>query len=277
MARGVVDSPMTPAQSALLGELCLVLRDDPRIGSAWLTGSLAAGRGDPWSDIDITLVVQGDLISGLLTDLMREDGPLPATALRLSQFGRLVNGTTPDLQRFDLLLSTPEEFARQDAARVRRLFGDPDHAPPPQAPKADAAAAAAAARRIEGLVTEFLRILSLAPVAIGRQEWIVMQDGVAHLRRLLIELMLEENGIGPGERGGAKKLNPFLTADQRQELEALVPPRAVRAELLAANRDLRDRFLPRARRLAAARGATWPAAWEDTVRDSLARRLPELG
>ncbi len=44
MARGVVDSPMTPAQSALLGELCLVLRDDPRIGSAWLTGSLAAGR-----------------------------------------------------------------------------------------------------------------------------------------------------------------------------------------------------------------------------------------
>ena len=150
--------------------------------------------------------------------------------------------------RFDLMLTTPEEFARQDLAGVRLLFGDAGQAPPerqsrPQDPTA-------AAKRIESLVTEFLRILSLAPVAVGRREWVVMQDGVGHLRRLLIELMLEENGIGPAERGGAKKLYPFLTTEQIAELEALVPPRAIEAELLAANRDLRDRFLPRARRVA---------------------------
>ncbi len=274
MAQGVMEAPMTPAQAALLGDLCLALRDDRRIGSAWLTGSLAAGRGDPWSDIDLTLVVEGDLIARLLADLMREEGPLPATVLRLSQFGRLVNGTTPDLQRFDLLLSTPEEFARQDGARIRRLFGETGHAPPARQPKGPDPATA---RRVEGLVTEFLRILSLAPVAVGRQEWIVMQDGVGHLRRLLIELMLEENGVGPGERGGAKKLNPFLSPEQRLELESLAPPRAAEAELLAANRDLRDRFLPRARRVAAACGATWPEAWEAAVRAGLARDLPTLG
>jgi hypothetical protein len=266
---------VTPDQQSLLEALETALRPDARIGSAWLTGSLGACRGDPWSDIDITLVAAADDLPGLLGDLMRADGPLPATALRLSQFGRLVNGTTPDLMRFDLVLSTPEEFARQDPAGVRLLFGDAGQAPPerpgrPQDP-------AAAAKRIESLVTEFLRILSLAPVAVGRQEWVVMQDGVGHLRRLLIELMLEENGIGPAERGGAKKLYPFLTAEQIAELEALVPPRAIEAELIAANRDLRDRFLPRARRVAADRGATWPADWEAAVMSGLARDLPALG
>lgn len=274
MAERPADPPMTSAQAALLGELCLALRDDPRIGSAWLTGSLAAGRGDPWSDIDITLVVDQTLIAQLLSDLMRPDGVLPQTVLRLSQFGRLVNGTTPDLQRFDLLLSTPEEFARQNPDQVRLLFGAAFDLARPQ-PRADGDPAKAA--RVTALVTEFLRILSLAPVALGRQEWIVMQDGVGHLRRLLIELMLEENGVGPADRGGAKKLNPFLREDQRRELEGLTPPRAVASELLAANRELRDCFLPRARRLVEACGATWPDAWEAAVRAGLTRDLPELG
>jgi predicted nucleotidyltransferase len=266
---------VTPEQQSLLDQLVTALRPDDRIGSAWLTGSLGAGRGDAWSDIDITLVVAAGDIQDLLGDLMRPDGPLPATALRLSQFGRLVNGTTPDLMRFDLVLVTPDEFARQDPAGVRLLFGDASQAPPQRpAPSQDPAAAA---RRIEGLVTEFLRILSLAPVAVGRREWVVMQDGVGHLRRLLIELMLEENDIGPAERGGAKKLYPFLTAEQIAELEALAPPRAVKAELIAANRDLRDRFLPRARRVAGERGAAWPADWEAAVMSGLARDLPELG
>lgn len=266
---------MTPDQQSLLEALETALRADDRIGSAWLTGSLGAARGDAWSDIDITLVVAADDMSGLLGDLMAQDGPLPATALRLSQFGRLVNGTTPKLQRFDLLLATPEEFARQKAADVKLLFGDASQGPterPRPAPDP-----AAVARRVEGLVTEFLRVLSLAPVPVGRREWVVMQDGVGHLRRLLIELMLEENGVGPAERGGAKKLYPFLTPEQIAELEALVPPRAVEADLLAANRDLRDLFLPRARRVAQATGAVWPADWEAAVMSGLARDLPALG
>jgi hypothetical protein len=92
----------------------------------------------------------------------------------------------------------------------------------------------------------------------------------------LIELMLEENGVGPAERGGAKKLYPFLTAEQIAELEVLVPPLADEAQLIAANRDLRDRFLPRARRVAGATGAVWPKAWEAAVMSGLARDLPAL-
>lgn len=266
---------MTPDQQSLMETLKTALNADSRILSAWLTGSLGAGRGDAWSDIDITLVAGANDIAALLGDLMAQDGPLPPTALRLSQFGRLVNATTPTLQRFDLLLSTPEEFARHNAAAVKLLFGDASQGPAERpAPPSDPAAVA---RRVEALVTEFLRVLSLAPVPVGRREWVVMQDGVGHLRRLLIELMLEENGVGPAERGGAKKLYPFLTAEQIAELEALAPPRAVEAELLAANRDLRDRFLPRARRVANASGAVWPADWEAAVMAGLARDLPALG
>jgi len=266
---------VTPDQHTLLEALETALQAEARIGSAWLTGSLGAGRGDPWSDVDITLVVAADDLPGLLSDLMRADGPLPATVLRLSQFGRLVNGTTPDLMRFDLVLTTPDEFARQHPADVRLLFGDAGQAPLERPARSQDPVAAA--RRIEALVTEFLRILSLAPVAMGRREWVVMQDGVGHLRRLLIELMLEENGIGPADRGGAKKLYPFLSAEQIAELEALVPPRADAVELLAAHRDLRDRFLPRARRVAQASGAVWPADWEAAVMSGLARDLPALG
>ena len=83
--------------------------------------------------------------------------------------------------------------------------------------------------------------------------------------------------MGPAERGGAKKLYPFLTAEQIAELEALVPPRAIEAELLAANRNLRDRFMPRARRVVQARGGVWPTDWEAAVLSGLARDLPALG
>jgi hypothetical protein len=93
------------------------------------------------------------------------------------------------------------------------------------------------------------------------------------MRRLMIDLMLEENGVGPIERGGALHRNPLLTAEQRHEFETLAPVTADRAGLIAANVALAERFLPRARRLAGRIGMVWPEAFEAATRRSLKDRL----
>jgi hypothetical protein len=85
--------------------------------------------------------------------------------------------------------------------------------------------------------------------------------------------MLEENGVGPAQRGGALRRNPFLTADQRAELAAIPPISAERRSVLAANRVLAAIFLPRARRLAESIGMAWPTEFEDATRRNLKLKL----
>jgi hypothetical protein len=65
------------------------------------------------------------------------------------------------------------------------------------------------------MAQEFLRILGLSPGAFGRREWLMAQEGVGLLRKGLIEMMFEANGFGRAARGGAKRLNQYLTPEQR--------------------------------------------------------------
>ena len=74
-------------------------------------------------------------------------------------------------------------------------------------------------------------------------------------------------------RGGALKLYPFLTARQRAELEAIPPIQASKESVLNASINIARAFFPRAKRLAAARGLTWPSAMEDAMRAHLKRTL----
>jgi hypothetical protein len=110
-------------------------------------------------------------------------------------------------------------------------------------------------------------------VALGREEYILGLSGLEILRRLTVDLMLEENGVGPAERGGALHRNPFLTKEQRSELASLAPVVADRDGLIAANRALAAIFLPRARQLAARTGTAWPSIFEAATRRSLQERL----
>src|SRR6185295_5175483 len=93
------------------------------------------------------------------------------------------------------------------------------------------------------------------------------------LRRMLIDLMLEKNGLSPAMRGGALHLNDLLTPAQRQALEALPPVRADRASLLAADKALWRLFEPLAKELCTRSGAVWPSAFEGATRGHLARAL----
>lgn len=261
---------MTDAQQSLIDQLTGVLAADPRVRSVWLHGSLGRGIGDPWSDVDLAIEVAEPDRATCLADYACGRTGLPDLAMARPIFGRILTAVTPDWARFDLMFVTGEELARLDRAALRPLLGDPGSQPSPLAPVAEAGAPA----RLAALVEEFLRVLGLTPVGVGRGEWLVMQHGTELLRRMLVDLMLEENGFGsPEVRGGVKRLNPFLSETQRATLERLEPPLARPEALLAATVELARLFLARARPLAERLGTPWPEAFETATRRHLRTAL----
>jgi hypothetical protein len=110
-------------------------------------------------------------------------------------------------------------------------------------------------------------------VVLGRGEYLVAMDGIGHMRRLIVDLFLEEAGVSQAARGGALHLNRLLTEDQRRALAAVPPLEANRESVIAAQEHLTHLFLPAARALARKTGATWPSSFEDATRRTLEKNL----
>lgn len=254
---------MTRQQQAILDQLVAALAVDPRVRSAWLSGSLARDGGDRWSDVDVTAVVEQSDLPAAIAAYRSPRPDLPDQVFSQLVHGRIVSTITHDWERFDLTFLTLAEFAVQDGAGLRRLLGEGDP-PPPRPPAADTGAAA----RVTAIIYEFVRVLGLLPVAVGREEWLVAQQGFELLRKMTVDLILEANGVPPGARG-AKRLNAYLTAGQQAALEAIVPPAAARKAVVAANREIAALFLTHAHPLADRLGIEWPAAFEAATRARL--------
>ena len=260
----------TPFQQSLIDSITRALSADARIESAWLSGSLGKGGGDAFSDVDVTVVVPESVFDAVLKHYTADLTAIaPVVHTFTHGFGRLVSSVTQDWQRFDLTFLKPAEFAAMPLGELKPLFnrGTPQKAvpaaPPPHKPQA---------ARIEQIVREFLRVLGLAPVAMGRGEYLASLDGAGLLRRMVIDLMQEKNGIGP-VRGSAIHVNVHLTGEQRRALEALPPLSADRESLLAMNEALWRIFRPLGQDLCAQTGAPWPSAFEDATREHLAHAL----
>jgi hypothetical protein len=166
---------------------------------------------------------------------------------------------TPAWDRFDLFFIAPQELARYEAGKLAPLFVRGGARP-------EAAGPAPEPSKFDLAITEFFRVLGLAPVGAGRGELLLMIEGVGLLRRMVIDTMLELNGSTQAERGGHLKLNPFLTAEQRAALEALPPLDASLDSAVANHIALTLLFLPCAKALAAQRGMQWPEALEQAAR-----------
>jgi hypothetical protein len=261
----------TPGQQELIDAAARVLRDDPGIEAAWLGGSLGRGAGDAFSDVDLVALVRppaGPAETGLRYG--RVVGRIAQPVLVNPLFGgRIVNVVTADWRRFDISFVAPDELGRYDAARLVPLFNRGEHAPP----RKDAAPYRTSPETALALANEFLRVLGLLVVADGREEWTLAVGGAEILRRLVLNAMLEDNGVGPDQRGGALRRNPFLTDGQRRALEGLPPVAANRDSVFAANLALAALFLPLARRLVERTGAAWPADFEAATRRHLQARL----
>lgn len=259
---------MTPAQDRVFQQVLGALLGDPRVLGVWLSGSFARGEGDAWSDIDFVAEVGPDDQAACVADYHRGQPGMPPALHALVVYHVIVSAVTDDWQRYDITFVTRPQMTMMDQAKLKPLSGAA-HEPLPVTPRRPDAGAPA---RIEALVREFLRVAGLAPVGAGREEWLVMQQGVELLRHMTIDVMLEANGVGPADRG-QKALNAHLTIDQRAALEALAPAPARLDALLAETQGLSRLFMTHARPLAARLGVAWPDAFEAATRRHLKATL----
>jgi predicted nucleotidyltransferase len=267
---GPTDATPTAEQRQLIDTLSGLLLSEAQVEALWLAGSLGKREGDEYSDVDL-LVMAADggaselsqRLTGRLSEVVE-----PVLVNRLYG-GRVLNVVTDDWRRFDLSFIEPADLVRYDAMSLTPLFNRSGRSPP----SAPSVAYQTPPERVVELANEFLRVVGLSVGALGRQEHQLALTGIDILRRLTLDLMLEENDVSPAARGGALRRNPFLTDDQRAELAALPPLSADDGSVIASNRAFARIFLPRAKRLASRVGAPWPGAFEAATRRHLKSRL----
>ncbi len=261
------DTAIKTITNALLGQ--------PAVRALFLSGSHATGHHDAYSDIDFVLVAtEGatDAIARLWQETVTAVGPLMLWRDRKVR-PLLINAITADFLRIDAIILKPDQLAAYTQETLSVLFDhDGLHANltesrPRTPPNRD---------HVRYQFEEFIRILALLPVGIGRKEYVNGITGIFHLRNLLIDLLIEETGVQ--HRGGALHLNRLVTADQLELLAGLPVPAPTREAVIEANLAYACAYLPRARRLAKHWGVEWPTRFEAAtwqyLKDTLAIDKP---
>lgn len=251
----------------LLARIAAVLADDGRVEAAWLAGSLGRGEGDRWSDVDVFAAASDERRDALVADWETVAARISPTVL-LQRANGVFTHVTPEWLRFDVAIGGPSDVATRSRAAHRLLF---DHAGldgcllPQTEPTPPSRA------RVEGLTREFLRILGLLPVVLGREELEVAASGAGLVRMLLVQLLLEE--AGGDTRGGALRLRSALAPDRLGLLRDLPAIAATRESAIAVHVACTRAFLSVARDLATRTGATWPRDLEAAALTHLRREL----
>ena len=252
-----------------LDRIVEILQADPRVLAAFLLGSHARGTADRHSDVDLWLVVEPGAKDAFVAGWPELSDRVAPSVLRQHVFGSTFLHITPDWQRWDVSIGLPDDVPSRTRSTVKLLFdraGLTDRLAPPGAPKAPDPA------KINALTTEFLRVMGLLPVVLGRREHVVGVSGAGLLRALIVQLFLED--VAVEDRGGALHLNALLPSERLRALLDLPSPETTHDSVLEAHLACARLFLPTARELAARTGAHWPSELEDALR----RRLhTELG
>ncbi|MEO9575666.1 MAG: nucleotidyltransferase domain-containing protein [Tateyamaria sp.] len=240
------------------------------IQAMFLSGSHATGLADTYSDIDFVMVAEAgatDAVSALWRDAVAQTGEIVLWWDRTT-VPVLINAITADWTRTDVIILKPDQMGHQTQAGLKPLF---DHkelhrtlakAPSPAQPNA---------KKLRYQIEEFIRILGLLHLAVGRAEYINGVLGVFHLRAALVELMIEETSAP--NRGGILHLNRLITDEQKAVLTGMPAPVPDRDSMIAAHLAYAAAFLPRARMRAQALGMEWPERFEEVTWARLGKTL----
>lgn len=244
---------------------------EERILAACLLGSFATGRADAFSDVDFHCVVEDD-DAEWFRENWRPLAERMTDAVHTGVIPNMIGGLaiTPQWQHLDLVFHPRSHFRQEDHPALWPLFdrtGELLPAEPRREPPGDAEPYFPAQA-----VDFYLYFLGNLAVVLGRGELLLASSGAILTRDVgLVQVMLAENGVHKSD--GAKRLNRYLTDDQRAFLEALPPVAADRASVIAHNRVVAAEFIRRGRALADRTGAQWPVAFERATLDYLKRSL----
>ena len=208
----------------------------------FLSGSLGADGGDDYSDADLILVMAGDAHAPFLeqvrgwieeiTPLIHWFQPVPGIPI--------FSAITDAWERIDLSV-TISELILGTKESLSSLY-DPEHlldgvadtAPERQAEQA----------KLLHLTHEFIRVLGLTPVAMGRKDYVVAMQGAGLMRSHTIEFEVECLALPTPP--GMLNLSANLPKEARMALEGLPAVAAEPASLWAHQTALAAHFIPRA-------------------------------
>jgi hypothetical protein len=221
-----------------------VLNSDPRVQSVELSGSIAAGTADKWSDLDLHVVTFAEHHDAFLADW-----PSWLAAITPTVFARtpiapsVINTVTADGLTFDVAVFpgaeppfvTPSTYLVGSMSRHRfDYIGD--------------ALEYAVAEQLRGLAGPFISLIQ-------REEHMRHLAGVPHLLGLLTTVFLAETGADPP----GKHWNRTFTEEQRSAVAALPPVRATRDDIVTFGLAVASLLVTRARPLYPRFDLTWPS------------------
>src|SRR3954468_11752878 len=100
---------VTDAQQGLIDAVQRCLAADSEIEAAWLAGSLGAGGGDTFSDVDILALTPAGRAGEAARRYAADLTAIAPTVLVMTLYGRVVSAVTDDWRRFDLSFVEPGE------------------------------------------------------------------------------------------------------------------------------------------------------------------------
>jgi Nucleotidyltransferase domain len=259
-------------QDQIIQAVSSALLDHEELRALFLVGSFGKGTADSYSDIDFLAVVEEGKKAEFLS-IWRKTLESIAPVVFWNQRplgGTLINVVTADWVRCDLAIPADNKLGHRSKDTVRVLI---DRDGLYETLPAHLAYKGPNTGRVTYLINEFIRVLGLLSVGMGRGEYFLGTVGAGLLRDHLSSLLVEETGIP--DPGGALHLSRLLSADQMQVLLSLPFPEPERTSIIEAHLATARAFMPRARAMATKLDIPWPQSFEDATLRNLQRQFGE--
>ncbi|MFG1818559.1 aminoglycoside 6-adenylyltransferase [Kribbella sp. NPDC049174] len=249
-----------------------ILPADERILAVYLAGSYGSGEADRFSDVDVHCVVTDESAAWFEEHWAESMALITGPTVLTDRIPGLIGGLaiTPDWLHVDLVIHPLAGFDRLQYDGVRVLFDrDGSHFPDGDQPRQGGRPGTP--YWPQGAVNLFFYFLGNLVVVLGRDERVVGNQGISVVRDQLIALMLAERGVR--RTGGVKRLNAYLSDEQRATLEAIPAAGTDPADIIAANQYMCREFIHRGTALARETGTRWPQAFVDATLTHLGRHF----
>lgn len=226
-----------------------------------LTGSIARGCSDKYSDIDLLIVAESGENIKQVTDaissrILANFADVIYHAARYDETSSLQNFVVTPWVRFDISVVARSHVADYEFSTLLPIH-DPHGVAREAGPDI---ARAARTDAVTSVTEEFFRVCGLLPVVIGRQDLVAAASGAGLARDLLLRLLLEGDRREPPH--GALRLRDQLSTASYETLFQLPPIEATEASVTASHQACAAAFIPAAKRLYARLDCEWPAALE---------------
>lgn len=230
-------------QQQLIDRLIAIFGDDDRIRTLHLSGSMATGENDELSDVDTIVGVRPEHFDEVFSTWPQIAAQF-GTVLHLQNLPGtpIINQILEPWLRWDVTLADATQVATLPSNLVRTVFDKDQVGLSAPEPKGQVPSEV-----VEGVTREFVRVMGLLPVVVGRDDVVTGMAGANLVRQLTLQLFtMIADGSQPG---GALRAKRVLRPDDYATLAALPVAGPDMPSIIAAHQACWGVFLPRAQQV----------------------------